>query len=461
MTKDLTVTAQYRKNQYTVIFKDGEKELGRQEVAYGGNASAPEAPKHEGSIFIGWDADFTSVTKDLTVTAQYRKNQYTVIFKDGEKELGRQEVAYGGNASAPEAPKHEGSIFIGWDADFTSVTKDLTVTAQYRKNQYTVIFKNGEKELCRQEVAYGGNAEAPKAPERKGYTFTGWDTDFTSVTKDLIVTAQFKINRYLVRFWNGKKILSSQKIEHGSAASAPENPVREADGVYTYIFDGWDCGFESVTGDLDIHAIFVKKKIQQKPDSSGDTEKPDSSGDTEKPDSSGDTEKPDSSGDTKKPGSNGSTEKPGSNGSAEKPGNNGNTKKPDSSGDTEKPGSSGDTKKPGGNGSSGKPGGNGDSGKQGSNGNSGKPGSSGGTKKQGSSFIKPEPGHSEGAKKPGSGTGNTRPGGGQPETAPVQKETGAAEAQPGTGGKNTNGTSAPDSLLKQRGRWRGGKNPEI
>ena len=431
MTKDLTVTAQYRQNKYTVIFKDGGKELVRQEVAYGGNAEAPEAPEHEGSVFTGWDTDFTNVTNDLTVTAQYRKNQYTVIFKDGEKELVRQEVAYGGNASAPEAPKHEGSVFTGWDADFTNVTKDLTVTAQYRKNQYTVIFKDGKIEIDRQEVAYGGNAKAPEAPERKGYTFTGWDTDFANVTKNLTVTAQFKINRYLVRFWNGEKILSSQKVEHGSAASAPENPVREADGAYTYIFDGWDCGFESVTGDLDIHAVFVKKKMQQEPDSSGDTKKPDSSGDTKKPGSNGSTEKPDSSGDTKKSGSNGSTEKPGSNGSTEKPGSNGNTKKPGGSGDTEKPVSSRDTKKPGGNGGAGKPG---------SNGSAGKPGSS---------FIKPEPGHSGGTKKPGSGTstgntGNTSPGGGQPQTVPVQKETGAAEAQPGAGG-----TNVPDSLPRK------------
>lgn len=445
VAKAMAVFAQYEPVYLTVTFMDGEKVLDTQETAYGSSAEAPEAPEKKGYVFTGWDADFTNVTKDLTVTAQYRQNKYTVIFKDGEKELGRQEVPYGGNASAPEAPKHEGSVFTGWDTDFTSVAKDLTVTAQYRKNQYTVIFKDGEKELCRQEVAYGGNASAPEAPKHEGNVFTGWDADFTKVTKDLTVTAQFKINRYLVRFWNGEKILGSQKVEHGSAASAPENPVREADGAYTYVFDGWDCGFESVTGDLDIHAVFVKKKIQQKPDSSGDTKKPDNSGDTkkpEKPDSSGDTKKPGSNGSSEKPDSNGDIKKPDSNGSSEKPGSNGDTKKPDSSGDTEKPGSSGDTKKPGGNGSSGKPG---------SNGSSGKPDSSGGAKKTGSSFIKPEPGHSGGSKKPGSGTGNTRPGGGQLETAPVQKITGAAEAQPGAGGKNTDGTGVPDSLTKQHG----------
>ncbi len=37
----------------------------------------------------------------------------------------------------------------------------------------------------------------PLDPEREGYTFTGWDTDFTNVTEDLTVTATYtQIIRY-------------------------------------------------------------------------------------------------------------------------------------------------------------------------------------------------------------------------------------------------------------------------
>lgn len=35
----------------------------------------------------------------------------------------------------------------------------------------------------------GGAAKAPADPTRDGYTFSGWDKDFSKVTSDLTVTA--------------------------------------------------------------------------------------------------------------------------------------------------------------------------------------------------------------------------------------------------------------------------------
>ena len=44
--------------------------------------------------------------------------------------------------------------------------------------------------LKTQTVNYGGAATAPANPTREGYTFTGWDVDFSNVQSDLVVTAQ-------------------------------------------------------------------------------------------------------------------------------------------------------------------------------------------------------------------------------------------------------------------------------
>ncbi len=58
---------------------------------------------------------------------------HTVTFIDpitGEV-IAEVEVEHGEAAEAPEAPAHEWYSFTGWDADFSAVTEDITVTAQY------------------------------------------------------------------------------------------------------------------------------------------------------------------------------------------------------------------------------------------------------------------------------------------------------------------------------------------
>jgi Synergist-CTERM protein sorting domain-containing protein len=44
-------------------------------------------------------------------------------------------VEFGKAASAPEDPEREGHVFTGWDKDFTNITGDLTVTAEYERKR--------------------------------------------------------------------------------------------------------------------------------------------------------------------------------------------------------------------------------------------------------------------------------------------------------------------------------------
>lgn len=60
----------------------------------------------------------------------------TVIFEDYDGTvLDTQYVSNGGDATAPTAPTREGYTFIGWDSELTGITEDMTVTALYNVNQ--------------------------------------------------------------------------------------------------------------------------------------------------------------------------------------------------------------------------------------------------------------------------------------------------------------------------------------
>ena len=140
------------------------------------------------------------VTLTVSLGAQPTpKPTYTVTFKDWDGTVLRtQSVLEGTAATAPADPTREGYTFTGWDKAFDNVTADMTVTAQYTINRYLVIFVDGliGGSIDVQWVEHGADAEAPEAPkhEDEGFTFTGWDVEFTNVTSKLIVTAQYENN---------------------------------------------------------------------------------------------------------------------------------------------------------------------------------------------------------------------------------------------------------------------------
>ena len=224
---NLTVTAQYAATirSYTVTFVnyDGTV-LDKQTVNYGSAATAPADPTRPADVqytytFSGWDTEFDYITGTTKVTAQYDTtvNKYKVTFVnlDGTV-LETQYVEYGASATKPVDPTMPGTAqytytFTGWDIDFTKITGETTVTAKYRAttNTYTVKFVdwNGTV-LSNQKVTYGYAAKAPANPSRAGYTFTGWDVDYSYITSDTIVTAMYNDNNvYLVGDFNNWQLV--------------------------------------------------------------------------------------------------------------------------------------------------------------------------------------------------------------------------------------------------------------
>lgn len=80
------------------------------------------------------------------------------------------------------------------NAKGTVTFSDLAYTVTYASTvSYTVIFKDWDgTTLSEQTVIQGSAATAPTNPTRDGYDFVGWDTDFSNVASDLVITAQYE-----------------------------------------------------------------------------------------------------------------------------------------------------------------------------------------------------------------------------------------------------------------------------
>lgn len=123
---------------YTVTFcnYDGTV-ISEQSILSGEDAEEPEdKPERENYTFIGWDDDFTDITDDRIITAQFEENtKYTVIFYDYDEKtvLSEQNVYVGQSAIEPDIPTREGYIFKKWSKDFSDIENNLVIVAEYEK----------------------------------------------------------------------------------------------------------------------------------------------------------------------------------------------------------------------------------------------------------------------------------------------------------------------------------------
>ena len=253
-----TLTVTLTLPTFTVSFLDWDGSLLKEEtVQYGNDATAPASPTRDNHQFSGWDIDFTEVTADLDVKAQYDINTFTVRFLDWDgAELSSQTIDWNTAATAPADPTRDGHTFSGWSTTFGAVTDNLDVTAQYDINTYTVNFVDHDDTVLKSEtVEWNTGATAPANPTRTGYTFTGWDRTFNNITADTTVTAEYDINVYTVTFLGANDTeLSVQQVEHGEDASAPAVPFTPG-----FLFqNSWDHAFNNVTSDLTVRAEFKR-----------------------------------------------------------------------------------------------------------------------------------------------------------------------------------------------------------
>lgn len=198
---------------------DNGESISTQTIDRGGKFTEPAAPSKENHTFAGWyngdeKFDFTTVpTGDVTLTAKWDINKYTVKFVSDHGSFADQTIEHGklidtGKLTIPEV---EGYTFDGWYAedntkfDFTQPIKhNTTVYAKWTAKDYEVSFVTEHgKAPTSQNVPYNETATDPGKLSAEGYTFIGWYADAaytkefkfsTPITGDTKVYAKWEKN---------------------------------------------------------------------------------------------------------------------------------------------------------------------------------------------------------------------------------------------------------------------------
>ena len=172
----------------------------------------------------------------------------TFVTKEKAEKIKQYQVRAGEDSPEPtleDIEEHpvEGYTFNGqWDKDFHNVQTDLTVEAQYDINVYTVRFYSydGTQIGKDQKVYYMKSAEAPTAPVREGYDFTGWSESYAQVKEDLDIKATYTPKMCLIVFQNYDGTpLGDVSVAYDALLIVPEGSTREPTAEYRYTFKGW------------------------------------------------------------------------------------------------------------------------------------------------------------------------------------------------------------------------------
>ena len=189
----------------TIVLPDKLVYIGR-DAFYSNGIKVVVLPPHNAvEGFLGWmngneemvaKSDSRYIVNDWNVTYTAA---YQVLFNDHNNTLLKKDtVKHYKAATPPVDPVRPGYTFTGWDLDYSYITKGITVTAQYSNNStnnYTVTFIDWDStKISTQTVVEDSSATAPEVPFRAGYTFTGWDKSFSQITSDLTIMAQYKLN---------------------------------------------------------------------------------------------------------------------------------------------------------------------------------------------------------------------------------------------------------------------------
>lgn len=284
-TEDQTVTAVFKDWEdvvYSIRFLDEKgnvldlKSVHSGEIpVYGGAEPTKKSTVAYTYTFKGWSPEIAPAVwhTDYTVMFDSIINQYKVSYVDYDgTELFSSMFDYGTKPTYSTIPKKTNTVaylysFVGWSPAVENVSGEAVYKAIYDSvlQKYSIEFKANGETLLSKDYDYGSvpkyeNATPTKpATKAYSYSFAGWEPAIAKVTEATSYTAKFdsSLNKYMVVFQNGAKVLQDSEIEYGKVpVYEGETPKKTSTAKYDYSFSSWSPALTKVTDEATYTALF-------------------------------------------------------------------------------------------------------------------------------------------------------------------------------------------------------------
>ena len=240
---NLVLNATLTLNSYTITYNVNGEFYAEQIYEYGTAVTAPEYTVPEGHTFSGWNVPETMPAENLVLNATLTLNCYTITYNINGEFYAEQTYEYGATVTAPEYTVPEGHTFSGWNVPETMPAENLVLNATLTLNCYTITYNINGEFYAEQTYEYGATVTAPEYTVPEGHTFSGWNVPEIMPDENLVLNATLAVITYEVTFVDGVtgNIIAVITVEHGNDAVAPEAPEHEGyifdswNGEYTNV----------------------------------------------------------------------------------------------------------------------------------------------------------------------------------------------------------------------------------
>ncbi len=234
---DVTVIGSFSVNKYKLTYIVDGQVYKATEVDYGKTIIPEPTPTKEGYTFSGWsEIPTTMPAHDVTVTGTFTVNKYQLTYIVDGEEYKTYEVEYGATITPEPEPTKEGYIFSGWNGlPETMPAHAVIVTGTFTKAKYILTYIVDGEVYKSQAIEYGAAITPESAPEKEGYTFSGWsEIPATMPAHDVTVTGSFTVNKYILTYILDGKEYKTMEVEYGTVITPEPDPEKEG-----YTFSGW------------------------------------------------------------------------------------------------------------------------------------------------------------------------------------------------------------------------------